>query len=58
MMLMTVVASNIRNDPERFNDATLGRKVNEYCSWITRANRFVVISVLMVVGEVRLNSPS
>jgi ubiquitin thioesterase OTU1 len=40
-ILIIVVATSIRNDPERFNDATLGRPVDEYCAWITRANRYV-----------------
>jgi hypothetical protein len=33
-----VVVKKIRADPVRFDDATLGRTVDEYCSWIARPN--------------------
>jgi ubiquitin thioesterase OTU1 len=32
----------IREDPTRFDAATLGRSVDEYCAWISRTKRFVV----------------
>lgn len=36
---MVVVVAKIREDPVRFDAATLGRTVDEYCTWISRPNR-------------------
>jgi hypothetical protein len=35
------VVRKIREDPLRFDDATLGRTVDEYCAWISRSTRFI-----------------
>ena len=38
--VIVVVVKEIRQTPVRFDDATLGRTVDEYCSWIARPNRY------------------
>jgi hypothetical protein len=39
-VLMVVVVKKIREDSVRFDAATLGRSVDEYCAWIMRPNRY------------------
>jgi ubiquitin thioesterase OTU1 len=42
-ILIVVVATKIREDSVRFDAATLGRTLDEYCAWITRPNRYFPI---------------
>jgi len=39
---MVVVVRRIREDPLRFDAATLGRTVDEYCTWIARPKSYKI----------------
>ena len=47
----------IREDPVRFDAATLGRSVDEYCAWISRTNRCITPTKFAnrIAGEEKLN---
>jgi len=57
MMLTVVVARKIREDPVRFDAATLGRSVDEYCAWISRSKRLSLTGIKLTTswgGEIEL----
>lgn len=44
ILLTIVVVKRIREDPVKFDAATLGRSVDEYCAWITRNKRSSLVA--------------